>query len=53
MTHEALEVVRVPVSVTLPKELVEWLDQQVEKREYHNRSHAVEIAVLELKQKKE
>ena len=50
MTEEVVEMARIPVSVTLPKDLVEWLDKQVEDRQYHNRSHAVEMAVLKLKE---
>jgi len=41
MEHEVTEV-RIPVSITLPKDLVEWLDKQVEGRLYYNRSHAIE-----------
>jgi Arc/MetJ-type ribon-helix-helix transcriptional regulator len=44
---EAKELVRVPISVTLPKECVEWLDRRVESRLYANRSHAIEVLILE------
>jgi Arc/MetJ-type ribon-helix-helix transcriptional regulator len=40
------------VSVTLPEELVEWLDKQVESREFADRSHAIEVAILKMKEKK-
>jgi Arc/MetJ-type ribon-helix-helix transcriptional regulator len=33
--------------VTLPKECVEWLDKRVESRVYANRSHAIEVLILE------
>ncbi len=46
MEREVSEV-RVSVSITLPKEEVEWLDRQVESRIYHNRSHAIEVIILE------
>jgi Arc/MetJ-type ribon-helix-helix transcriptional regulator len=50
---EGKEMVRVPISVTLPKEAVEWLDSKVESRMYANRSHAVEVLILEaMKQEK-
>ena len=53
MGTEALEVVRERVSITLPKDVLEWLDRQVEARTYHNRSHAIEAIILrEMKQKK-
>lgn len=50
---EVKEMVRVPISVTLPKEVVEWLDRKVGSRMYANRSHAVEVLILEaMKQEK-
>jgi Arc/MetJ-type ribon-helix-helix transcriptional regulator len=52
--YEAKELVRVPISVTLPKECVDWLDKKVESRIYANRSHAIEVLILEaMKNKKE
>jgi len=39
------------VCVTLPEDLVEWLDDQVKTRIYADRSHAVEIAILRMKEK--
>jgi Arc/MetJ-type ribon-helix-helix transcriptional regulator len=44
---EVKELVRVPISVTLPKECVEWLDRKVESRIYANRSHALEVLILD------
>jgi Arc/MetJ-type ribon-helix-helix transcriptional regulator len=44
---EVKELVRVPISVTLPKECVEWLDRKVESRIYANRSHGLEVLILE------
>jgi Arc/MetJ-type ribon-helix-helix transcriptional regulator len=41
------------VTVTLPKELLAWLDEQVATRTYADRSHAVEVAILTLKEKTE
>lgn len=40
------------VTVTIPKELLEWLDGEVDKRTYADRSHAVEMAILSLREKK-
>jgi Arc/MetJ-type ribon-helix-helix transcriptional regulator len=40
------------VTVTIPKELLAWIDEQVQKRTYSDRSHAFEIAILTLKEKK-
>ena len=47
MKTRDVEVVRQRISVTLPKECVEWLDQQVKARRYYNRSHAIEGLILE------
>ena len=52
---EVKEVVRSPISVTLPPECVEWVDRKVESRIYANRSHGIELLILEAmkKEKKE
>jgi len=46
MKDAVVELVRKPISVTLPSECVEWIDKQVEARIYHNRSHAIEVLIL-------
>jgi len=38
---------RVYVSITLPKECVEWIDRKVRERIYFNRSHAIEVLIME------
>ena len=54
MSQTEVKEVRVPISVTLPKETVEWLDRKVESRVYANRSHAIEVLILEaMKREKE
>lgn len=53
MKSEEAEMVRERVSITLPKSCIEWVDSQVEARTYHNRSHAIEVLILEkMKEKK-
>ena len=47
MTERANEMVRERVSITLPKECVEWVDQKVQDRVYANRSHAIEVLILD------
>jgi len=47
MEIEGVSMVRERVSITLPKECVEWLDKKVESRIYANRSHAIEVLILE------
>ena len=44
---------RVKVTATVDKELITWIDQEVEKRRFRNRSHAIEYAIAKLKEKKE
>jgi metal-responsive CopG/Arc/MetJ family transcriptional regulator len=39
------------LNVTVPPELVIWLDQAVKKRVFANRSHGVELCILEGKRK--
>ena len=38
------------ITTTVDRELVEWLDGEVEKRRFRNRSHAVEYAIAKLKE---
>jgi Arc/MetJ-type ribon-helix-helix transcriptional regulator len=47
MENEVAQVVRERVSITLPKECIAWLDRKVESRTYANRSHALEVLILE------
>lgn len=42
-----LAMAKVRISVTLPREIVEWIDRKVKERVYANRSHAIEAIVLE------
>ena len=43
---------RVKITLTLPADLAKWVDERVEAREYATRSHALEVALLELKRNK-
>lgn len=47
MDDKVVEMARHPISITLPTECIEWIDKQVESRKYHNRSHAIEVLILE------
>lgn len=40
---------RVKLQVTIPAELIEWMDSQTKKRRFFHRSHMVEVALLDLK----
>lgn len=41
---------RVKVTVTIDKELVEWVDKEVSKRRFRNRSHGFEVAIARFAQ---
>jgi len=47
MESEVIAMVRERVSITLPKECLEWLDKKIESRIYANRSHVIEVLILE------
>lgn len=47
MQFEGGDMPRERVSITLPKECVEWIDNKIGSRTYATRSHAVEVLVLE------
>lgn len=40
-----VEMGKVRVCVTLPKDVVDWIDEMVRKRVYATRSHAIEVCV--------
>jgi len=53
MESKVVEMVRERVSITLPKECIAWLDKKIDSRVYANRSHAIEVLILEaMKQEK-
>jgi metal-responsive CopG/Arc/MetJ family transcriptional regulator len=39
------------VTITIPEDLLEWLDDKVKERVYASRSHAFEVFVIEAKRK--
>lgn len=38
------------VTITVDKELIEWIDKEVDSRRFRNRSHAIEYAIAKLKE---
>ncbi len=44
---------RVKITLTLPADLAKWVDEKVREREYATRSHAFEVALLELRKNKD
>ena len=51
MTTEMAPKKRVTISIS--QEILEWIDQQVENRNYKDRSHAIEKIVYDRKQKEQ
>jgi Arc/MetJ-type ribon-helix-helix transcriptional regulator len=39
---------KIPISVTVEKKYVDWIDKQIEVLRFRNRSHAVEYALAKL-----
>jgi len=39
------------ISITIDDDLVKWLDSQIKKKRFANRSHGFEYAISELKEK--
>ena len=48
-----VEMGKVRVCVTLPKDVVDWIDEMVRKRVYATRSHAIEVCVRKEMEKTE
>ncbi|MBU4038032.1 MAG: ribbon-helix-helix domain-containing protein [Proteobacteria bacterium] len=40
------------ISVTIDPELVKWIDKQIEEKRFANRSHGVEYALYQLKERR-
>jgi Arc/MetJ-type ribon-helix-helix transcriptional regulator len=51
MPSEVEVMPRVKKTVTLPKDVVEWLEKQIEERRFSNLSHGIEYAVYQLMKK--
>jgi len=52
MTNEA-EMPRQRLTISISKEVLKWIDEQVKEGQFYNRSHAIEKTLLEkMKQKK-
>lgn len=53
MSTTSTKMVKERLSVTVAKELVEFLDQLIEQKVLHNYSHGVELALHRLREKME
>lgn len=47
-----IEMPRHPISITLPEELILWVDEQIKAKKYYNRSHAIEAALDRMRKEK-
>ena len=47
---ESVNMPKERVSITIRKDLLEWIDQQIESLRFASRSHAIEYAVAQLKE---
>ena len=45
-----VKVLRSKMSVTIDMELIKWIEQQIKKQKFRNKSHAVEYALVKLKE---
>ena len=46
-----MQAMKQSISVTIDKELVDWIMKQVATKKYRNKSHLVELAITEFKEK--
>jgi len=45
-----VKALRSKMSVTIDVELIKWIEQQIKKQRFRNKSHAVEYALVKLKE---
>jgi len=45
-----VKALRSKMSVTIDVELIKWIEQQIKKQKFRNKSHAVEYALVKLKE---
>jgi metal-responsive CopG/Arc/MetJ family transcriptional regulator len=43
-----LQSMKLKISITVDKQIVEWLDQNVKTQKFRNRSHGVELALIKM-----
>ena len=41
-----MDAMKSKISVTVDKQIVDWIDRQVETQRFRNRSHSVEVALM-------
>lgn len=45
-----MENMKQSISVTVEKDIVEWIDEQVKTQKFRNRSHLVEVALMRFRE---
>jgi Arc/MetJ-type ribon-helix-helix transcriptional regulator len=45
-----MDIMKAKISVTVDKQIVDWIDEQVKTQRFRNRSHAVELALMKFLQ---
>jgi Arc/MetJ-type ribon-helix-helix transcriptional regulator len=48
-----MENMKATISATVDKDIADWIDQQVKNKKYRNKSHIVELALTEFKEKQQ
>ncbi len=44
---------KIPYPVSVNEELIDWINKEIDRGEFRNRSHLVEFAIQEFKKKRE
>lgn len=48
-----MEPMKATISATVDKDIADWIDQQIKNKKYRNKSHIVELALTEFKEKQQ
>lgn len=48
-----METMKIAISATVDRDIVDWIDQQVKNKKYRNKSHIIELALTEFKEKQQ
>jgi len=51
LSHLVILLAKVKLSITIDEDLIKWLDSQIKKKRFANRSHGFEYAVSQMKDK--
>jgi Arc/MetJ-type ribon-helix-helix transcriptional regulator len=44
---------KVTISATVDKDIADWIDQQIRNKKYRNKSHIIELALTEFREKQQ